>query len=215
MNGSPHRRLLAQSPPSRPGPAHASSAPVRKDEGPGQHFPADDSATLVRPHAGPTAVELRNLLASDDDAMRQLRRSGLFVANGSHPAKSPVGATFSASMPLLRSFGFLPFALYKYAAPMGLKKAPLPPNSMAVHGPLPQERENYTLRLRQSGAPRLVAARDAVFPLPAGEGQGEGEGGLQLPGSWRFAWRGALYPFAQSSRVHRQFAGALACGVPL
>ncbi len=64
--------------------------------------------------------------------MRQLRRSGLFVANRSHPAKSPVGATSSASMPLLRSFGFLPFALYKYAAPMGLKKAPLPLDSMTV-----------------------------------------------------------------------------------
>jgi hypothetical protein len=72
----------------------------------------------LSPLPGPTAVELRNFLASEDDAMRQLRRSGLFVANGSHPAKSPVGATSSASMPLLRSFGFLPFALYKYAAPM-------------------------------------------------------------------------------------------------
>ncbi len=37
------------------------------------------------------------------------------------------------------------------------------------------ERENRAPRFRQSGAPRLVAARDAVFPLPAGEGQGEGE----------------------------------------
>src|SRR5438876_6045932 len=79
-----------------------------------------------------TAIELRHFLASEDDATPELRRSGLFVANGSHPAKNPVGATFSASMPLLRSSGFLPFALYKYAAPMGLKKAPLPLNSMAV-----------------------------------------------------------------------------------
>jgi len=86
----------------------------------------------LSPLPGPTAVELRNFLASEDYAMRQLRRSGLFVANRSHPAKSPVGATSSASMPLLRSFGFLPFALYKYAAPMGLKKAPLPLDSMTV-----------------------------------------------------------------------------------
>src|SRR6266446_289878 len=33
----------------------------------------------------------------------QLRRSELFVADGSQPAKSPVGAASSASMPLLRS----------------------------------------------------------------------------------------------------------------
>ena len=41
-------------------------------------------------------------------------------------------------------------------------------------------RENRPPRLRQSRAPRLVAARDAVFPLPAGDSgsaqrQGEGE----------------------------------------
>src|SRR6266581_769788 len=76
--------------------------------------------------------------------MRQLRRSGLFVAKGSYPAKSPVGATFSASMPLLRSFGFLPFSLYKYAAPMGLKKDSSPLIQWQCHpGPLPQERENW------------------------------------------------------------------------
>src|SRR6266852_5487619 len=79
-----------------------------------------------------TAIEFRHFLASEDDATPELRRSGLFVANRSHPAKSPVGATFSASMPLLRSFGFLPFALYKYAAPMGLKKAPLALKSTAA-----------------------------------------------------------------------------------
>src|SRR6266705_2784521 len=39
-----------------------------------------------------------------------------------------------------------------------------------------RERENHPPRFRQSRAPRLVAARDAVFPLPEGEGQGEGEG---------------------------------------
>ena len=38
------------------------------------------------------------------------------------------------------------------------------------------ERENCPPRFRQSRATRLVAARDAVFPLPGGEGQGEGEG---------------------------------------
>src|SRR6266581_5304668 len=37
------------------------------------------------------------------------------------------------------------------------------------------ERENHTPRFRQSRAPRLLATRDAVFPLPEGEGQGEGE----------------------------------------
>src|SRR5207245_1252562 len=38
-----------------------------------------------------------------------------------------------------------------------------------------KERENRPPHLRQSRASRPVAARDAVFPLPAGEGQGEGE----------------------------------------
>jgi hypothetical protein len=171
MNCPPHRRLLAQSLRSRPGAAHALGAPMWKDEGSSRPCPVGDCVTSVRPHPGPTAIESRHFLASEDDAMRQLRRSGLFVANGSHPAKSPVGATFSASRPLLRSFGFLPFALYKYAAPMGLKKAALALNSMAAHpGPLPRERENRTLRFRQSRAPRLVAAQDALFPLPEGEG---------------------------------------------
>src|SRR6266567_7126569 len=67
-------------------------------------------------------------------ARPQLRRSDLFVANGSHPAKSPVGAASSASMPLLRSFDVLPFAIYKYAAPLGLGKLPLALNSMAAGG---------------------------------------------------------------------------------
>src|SRR2546428_13649936 len=65
-------------------------------------------------------------------ARLQLRWSDLFVANGSHPAKSPVGAASSASMPLLRSFDVLPFAIYKYAAPLGLAKLPLALNSMAA-----------------------------------------------------------------------------------
>src|SRR6266702_662134 len=38
---------------------------------------------------------------------------------------SPVGAASSDSMPLLRSFGFSPFARYKAAAPLGLRKASL------------------------------------------------------------------------------------------
>src|SRR5438309_2957553 len=35
--------------------------------------------------------------------------------------------------------------------------------------------ENRPPRCRQSRAPGLVAARDALFPLPEGEGKGEGE----------------------------------------
>src|SRR6266581_8858089 len=77
---------------------------------------------------------------------------------------------------------------------------------------LPEERENRTPRFQPSGAPRLVAARDALFPLPAGEGQGEGEGGLQLSATRRLAWRGALFSLAQNSQLHRQFASALVCG---
>src|SRR6266849_3038802 len=41
--------------------------------------------------------------------------------------------------------------------------------------PLPRGEGEWPAALRQSRAPRLVAARDAAFPLPAGEGQGEGE----------------------------------------
>ncbi len=46
--------------------------------------------------------------------MQQLRRSGLLIANASRATKSPVGAAPSASMPLRRSFGFLPFAVYMF-----------------------------------------------------------------------------------------------------
>src|SRR5438309_661078 len=73
-----------------------------------------------RPHPGATAIELRDCLACEDAATPELRRSGLFVANGSHPAKSPVGATFSASMALLRSFGFFAVRFYKYFTPTEL-----------------------------------------------------------------------------------------------
>ncbi len=45
-------------------------------------------------------------------------------------------------------------------------RAFLPPHP----SPLPEERENRTIHCRPSGAPRLVAARDAVFP--AGEREG-------------------------------------------
>src|SRR5713101_9832833 len=38
-----------------------------------------------------------------------------------------------------------------------------------------RERENRPPPFCQSGASRLVAARNAMFPLPEGEGQGEGE----------------------------------------
>src|SRR5207245_11387981 len=67
-------------------------------------------------------------------------------------------------------------------------------------------------RVRRWRARGLVAARDAVCALPEGEGQGEGEGRLQLSGTRRFAWRGALFSFAERSRLHRQFASALVCG---
>src|SRR6266849_2367352 len=50
-------------------------------------------------------------------------------------------------------------------------RALLPPHPALSLG----ERENRTPRLRQSRAAGLVAARDAVFPLPGGEGKGEGE----------------------------------------
>src|SRR5437899_1545732 len=73
----------------------------------------------ISPRTGPTNIEFRDFLAGEEAATPELRRSGLFVANGSHLAKRPVGAASSASMPLLRSFRFLPFAIYKYAAPMG------------------------------------------------------------------------------------------------
>ena len=96
--------------------------------------------------------------------MRQLRRSGLFVANGSHPAKSPVGATFSASMPLLRSSGFLPFALYKYAVPMGLKQAPLPLNSRAV---LPGPPRSFL-----AGRGRSFTLAASLNPMAVGSGRG-------------------------------------------
>src|SRR5216684_2579391 len=41
--------------------------------------------------------------------------------------------------------------------------------------PLPRGEGEWPAALRQSRAPRLVAARDAAFPLPGGEGKGEGE----------------------------------------
>jgi hypothetical protein len=44
----------------------------------------------------------------------------------------------------------------------------------------PGEREKAPRRFHQSGASRLVAARDAAFPLPEGAGQGEGEGRARL-----------------------------------
>ena len=98
--------------------------PARNERGEG--WGKGKSNKNATPLPGPTTIEVRDFLACEDAATPELRRSGLFVANGSHPAKSPVGAASSASMPLLRSFRFLPFALYKYGAPMGLKKVPSP-----------------------------------------------------------------------------------------
>jgi hypothetical protein len=102
-------------------------------------------------------------------------------ANGSQPAKSPVGAASSASMPLLRSFGFLPFAIYKDAAPMGLGKAPLALNSTAV-----------PIRGKGWGGAAIElsgAARVNLLPLPArnerGEGWGEGKIEQKSPSSPR------------------------------
>src|SRR5229473_1663063 len=61
------------------------------------------------------------------------------------------------------------------------------------------ERENGSTRFRQSRAPRLVAARDALFPLPKGEGKSEGErdaanrnGQTIIAGSNRLARRGRI-----------------------
>jgi hypothetical protein len=48
----------------------------------------------------------------------------------------------------------------------------------------PKERENRPPRFRQPRAPRLVAARDAAFPLPAlpaGEGEGERGNPIKTP----------------------------------
>ena len=74
--------------------------------------------------------------------------------------------------------------------------------------------ENRPPRFRQSRAPGLVAARDALFPLPEGEGKGEGEsdvanqnGRTNLASSIRLAPRagGLCYPntnFRLPSRNH-------------
>ncbi len=62
-------------------------------------------------------LTVRNLI------LRQLCRSGLVIANEFCPGKSPVGASSSASMSLLRSFGHWRFGIYRDAAPMGLRKA--------------------------------------------------------------------------------------------
>jgi hypothetical protein len=69
---------------------------------------------IVEPEGLIKFLTVRNLV------LRQLRRSGLVVANGSQPAKSPVGAASSAAMSLLRSFSFWRAGIYKDAAPLGL-----------------------------------------------------------------------------------------------
>src|SRR5712691_5375668 len=55
----------------------------------------------------------------------QLRRSGLFKAKGIPPCQESRPAASFASMPLLRSFGFWRIGIYKYVAPLGLRKASL------------------------------------------------------------------------------------------
>src|SRR6266568_1873512 len=87
-------------------------------------FPETIVLHCFAPLPCPARIELMDFLVSEDAAIQQLCRSGLFVADGSRPAESPVGAASSASMPLLRSFVFSPFANYKDAAPMGLGKGP-------------------------------------------------------------------------------------------
>src|SRR6266446_2762613 len=58
-------------------------------------------------------------------------------------------------------------------------------NSALTPALSPRERENRVPSFRQSRAPRPVAARGTVFPLPEGEGQGEGEAGFQLSATRR------------------------------
>ncbi len=114
----------------------AESGAVSALRGQGKELPLNDSCGLVRRFIGTHSGRVRTMGRTGDSptgrARPQLRRSDLFVADGSHPAKSPVGAACSASMPLLRSFDFLAFAIYKYAAPMGLGKATLALASMGA-----------------------------------------------------------------------------------
>jgi len=70
---------------------------------------------IVEPEGVIKSLTVRHLV------LRQLRRSGLSVANGSRTTKSPVGAACSAAIALLRSFGFWRIGIYKYVAPMGLR----------------------------------------------------------------------------------------------
>jgi len=60
------------------------------------------------------------------------------------------------------------------------------------------------------GGAGIFRSQACVLPLPGGEGRGEGEGGLQLSGTRRFAWHGALFSFAHKPAVIRQrMLGAL------
>src|SRR6266852_375493 len=83
------------------------------------------------------------------------------------------------------------------------------------------ERENRPPHFGQSSAPRLVAARDTVCPLPQGEGYGEGErdaanqhGRRNFAGSTRPATR---LRFPLCAEIVDLVGAALACfaGVPL
>src|SRR5260370_7640191 len=75
-------------------------------------LPPSDFCGLVRRFIGIHSGRVRKMGRLADSpaggATPQLRRSDLFVADGSHPAKSPVGVPFSPSIPLPRTFDFLP-----------------------------------------------------------------------------------------------------------
>jgi len=82
------------------------------------------------------------------------------------------------------------FYLHGFTVTRGDQERPLTPG----------EKENRPSRFRQSRAPRLVAAQDAVFPLPGGEGQGEGERDAGNQNGWtNFA---SSTPPAPRLRVH-------------
>jgi hypothetical protein len=85
-----------------------------------------------------------------------------------------------------------PSRLYNYASRPGTAPHPGTARCYCLVG----ERENRPPRLRQSRAPRLLPARDGVFPLPAGEGKGEGERDAANQNGWK--------NFASSTRpTHR------------
>ncbi len=129
------------------------------------NYPAKSQSVSGNLFVGsPGAVQAR-----DNDAMRQLRRSVLFVANGSHPAKSPVGAAPSAAMPLLRSFVVCRSLSTKMPPRWGWERRPSP----------------LTQGLRATAIEPSYGARVNVLPRPArnerGEGWGEGQSNKNAP----------------------------------